>query len=695
MSDLKELSNNIAKQLLANSNQSEIDFDLSYDFFSRVSEADAVETKAVQQIEEDSIGIWVREGESEDEYFRNVEKISEWKMWSSTPSIQLKTDKKRLVLLGESVARGYLYDPYYNVAKALEGALTREQEGYDVVDLAKVSIEMDELTNLTLQSLKLKPEYLVVFAGNNWFNSYRKGLNDDDVEQIEKIITENFSDSDLEGSFLNSPAFDKISKHFHNGIKKLVIEYLELLARISKDHGIEVIFVLPEYNLTDWKATVAEESILRIPLKKLTKWVALKQESTEYLSKGDFSKAIESARSMIECDPSHPLAYQIIAAAEEKRNNAHLAYDFFSLARDTCVFNRSMSQARILDVISETLIEESERLKLGLINLPEVFKDYLDGELPGRNIFIDYCHLNEIGINLVAESVAQSITKTSVDSPNPVKPSDQVRALAHLSAAVHNAHYGQHSEILNYLCETAIESQPEVAIDFMKCYIDFSSRKVSNLICKSHETLIDNELLNQFDSGHGFRHAKYKKMMDLELVDVMTDLLNKRNIDINESIDDIRAKNHGVAGRKIDLLESYYSKYSFDKVLNDRESVYRASNLESSFILISDENHDVNVQITYRTPGRQHDKDFVEFYINDEYLTSLKQSSNWNTKIFTIKADKVKAGVNKLIIKWPFNTPIKFEELLPQEKSVDMIMQRMMQVFGEIHSFTAEGSKTK
>src|SRR5262249_11205096 len=97
----------------------------------------------------------------------------------------LKSARKRVLLLGESVARGYLFDPWLTPAVVLErmlnGAL-REQSGRDPsggdhtddgiegVGLARTDLTVREPVPLLPVAPPLEPDALVLFAGNNWEN---------------------------------------------------------------------------------------------------------------------------------------------------------------------------------------------------------------------------------------------------------------------------------------------------------------------------------------------------------------------------------------------------------------------------------------------------------------------------------------------------------------------------------------------
>jgi hypothetical protein len=77
------------------------------------------------------------------ELVRSPARASEWRFWADVERIGPKR-KRRVVLLGESVARGYLYDPALTPAGVLASMMPRRE----VVDLARTDLTMKELGGL-------------------------------------------------------------------------------------------------------------------------------------------------------------------------------------------------------------------------------------------------------------------------------------------------------------------------------------------------------------------------------------------------------------------------------------------------------------------------------------------------------------------------------------------------------------------
>lgn len=117
------------------------------------------------------VGIW--EPRTEDgnvSYQRAREQAGEWTSWADVERIPPKGPRQRVVLIGESVARGYFYPPHLTPARVLEALLgvAGIPGGAEVVDLAKNDLDGLALGALVNASLALQPDAIVLFAGNNW-----------------------------------------------------------------------------------------------------------------------------------------------------------------------------------------------------------------------------------------------------------------------------------------------------------------------------------------------------------------------------------------------------------------------------------------------------------------------------------------------------------------------------------------------
>ncbi|HET9790984.1 MAG TPA: hypothetical protein VFR08_06755, partial [Candidatus Angelobacter sp.] len=138
-------------------------------------EPDELELQLASREDGDRVGIWERKKGS-DNFVRRRDLANQWTWWANVGRIAPKQAKRRVVLIGESVARGYLYDPQFNPAKALD-SIFRSRLGageIETIDLAKTGMSCELAKDVALSSLVLEPDCIIIFAGNNWVtDSYR------------------------------------------------------------------------------------------------------------------------------------------------------------------------------------------------------------------------------------------------------------------------------------------------------------------------------------------------------------------------------------------------------------------------------------------------------------------------------------------------------------------------------------------
>src|SRR5690349_9542189 len=80
-----------------------------------------VSEPGVPQSQSKLIGIWERKEENGNVCFaRRVDMMEVWHFWANVGRIEAKSSKLRVLFIGESVARGYLYDPGFTPALALQ-----------------------------------------------------------------------------------------------------------------------------------------------------------------------------------------------------------------------------------------------------------------------------------------------------------------------------------------------------------------------------------------------------------------------------------------------------------------------------------------------------------------------------------------------------------------------------------------------
>jgi len=625
-----------------------------------------------------SIGIWKPEWvDGEQYYVRDTAKRLEWYFWAKNHKITPKGDKTRIIYFGESVARGYLYDPHFTPADLLEKVVNSTGDlNAEVVDLARVNLGLDDLFEVINASLALKPDAFVIYAGNNWIFTFRNSLTEAEFKEIEE-------------AFL-AEGFEATKAVLEKKFEQRVIAFLEYISRVSKEHNVPVVFLIPEFNLLDWKSGPMEQIMPGLPDGKNDEWLRAKEQAEQALAAGDFDTLETQARLMIDLDSSNPLGFEMVGECMLKKKDWETARQYLELGRDTGIFSRIASKARTYQVVRRTLLREGEKYGLQLVDLPEIYKEYLSGQLPGKNLFLDYCHISLEGIHVSMAPAAQRLlsvlAKREMDWKDLIltdyRPDNDVVAVAHLCAAVHNAHYGQPYDIIYHHCLEAVQASP-IVNDVMLYYVDFVTRRCATKFCKSHEELLKTGVLTQYEGGLGFLHGRDRKIMDLDLVEGMINALASVGIEVREQVEQLRIDEHEVPDEgSVNLLNSLYQANSYDQFIKEETLFMQARAIQSSFHLVVRKGTSLQLKLTYRTPTRQYANSKVSATINGIPVAEFPMSADWTTQVFTLPDDLLVDGVNKLVINWP-----TFQDYKKPEKIFSFI-DAMFPVLGEIHTFT-------
>jgi hypothetical protein len=645
-----------------------------------------VTTSPLEPITTSRIGIWDIVSNNDQEYYvRNASMRNEWHYWADVKKIARKSENYRIAFLGESVARGYLYDPFFNPGTALEKML--KGSGWDtveIIDLARVNYDVEEVTQLAAECMALDPDAMIVFGGNNWIVSVRRSIEERDYREMLQA---------LEGNNIGV-----IKEWFKKRSHVIISKFFENLQALSVKKNIPVILVIPEFNLLHWQSCEEEQVLTNLSAEKTKEWLTACKAAQEAIENNNMESAEEHCQAMIAIDPSHPLGYEWLAKCMLKKGLNTKAREYLLEAMDTAIYSRAVSKPRPYSFMRESALALAPSYNIHVVDLPEVFSNYLNGNIPGRSLFLDYCHLSSEGIQLAMEATANTLLDIKkgpvkmVDRAviSTIKPTEDVEAHAIFCAAIHNAHYGQPYSHLFSLCKEALEASGEVK-GLMLSYIDFATRRLPNYFCRSYKEVMGKNGTNQYESGKGFLSRTGHKIMDIPLVDAIVDALKLHNCDVENEINDLRKAEHGAHIRKINLLESYYSANSHYDTHFAKRPYYQFRGAVSRFYLVAEGNRPVSVQLTYRNRNRNRQalQSEIIIKINNRVIDTLPGSRQWHTVSFILDGALVNDGVNTLTIDWP---PADASNIMTDDRTIkyeESMLEYSFPVVGEIHLFTA------
>lgn len=639
-------------------------------------------------------GIWERQSKAGQTVFlRRMDMQKEWKWWANVGRINPKGSKRRVVLLGESVARGFLYDPAFNPAMALETML-RSRMGKDqveVIDLARTNLRLEGLLELARSAMALEPDAIVIFAGNNWV------CTPNGVEDLRTIAAS-----------LRESGVPALKQFAEDWLTRAVAGLMDSVAALCRARSIPLVWMVPEFNLGDWLDP--QPSPPHLAQGVLRQWIDCWEQAQSALQEGDFKRAADLANTMIELDEGVTASgWYILAQVHLKAGDVELARRELESARDAVIWDSFTSRSvspRAFSVVQQALRAGAIKHGNALVDLPIIFKEKLNGELPDRRLFLDYCHLTSEGMRVAMGAAAASLlpllgrtqpgwNQMANDCNGP--PS-RVDAEAYFLAAIHNAHWWQRYDLVHHYCSSALQMDPELALP-VRLYIDLQSQRAPMLMCQAAEHLTTfGSLLIQhylFHSNDG--------LLDELLLNVAVDSLQGLGINVHDQLAQLRREQHSVAYRDINLLEYYYLTSALQPLelkwaLPPRagsafrrvSDYYKAYWQESRFVFVGEAGRRVLLSLACRLPVDGKSETTV-IEVNGTLLGEMSVGQRWQTWDVLASEDIVRDGINQVIIRWP--TPDYSAEQSLERAATELIDEKafpeLFPVFGEIHSFIA------
>lgn len=631
------------------------------------------------------IGLWTRVVE-EGETFYVRGQHEPWRVWANVDRIGPKKHGPRVILLGESVARGFLFEPDYTPAFVLESILrSAGLEHAEVVDLARTSITCGPLIELAQAAMSLEPDALVVFAGNNWHPFYPSSQMQ--ITEIHKLASE----------ILDANSWEPATRHVEERLRHSSRALCDCLGRLAERYRIPVVCFVPEFNLTDWSN--AEPELPMLPAQDVEIWRELRREAESALVAGDDTAAKAAAQQMLALDGGiMGGTFELLGRSLKGRSTPGELRILLEKARDAGVGLPRERSPRPYSVVQNTLRSELARYGILVVDLPRRFSEHLAGELPGRNLFLDYCHLNSEGIRVAMGSAAEllmpKLGSSSMDwkwlAEAGPRPSSRTVAFANFFAAYHNCFRGQTRETIEFYCREALAADPSIEQMMLDC-IDVQVRSAPTAVCRSFERLYEAGGQSSLYYLSPLYSETEKRSM-LLLIQVIVDSLRENHADIRMRVDELLKREHGVQSRHINLLEKFYSLRAdeVDSTGRRKLAYFRSFHPESNFLLVCENRLDVQVTLTYRTPEIANFREGAWIEVNGSLVRHLVGTRNWTTVNLVLPAGLLNEGVNSLAIHWALPTTPWQDRLRKMIEHVDISFSpAIYPIYGDIVTLTA------
>ncbi|WP_437476410.1 hypothetical protein WME75_26300 [Sorangium sp. So ce1014] len=427
------------------------------------------------------VGIWRAQGSGpRPDYVRDRSiGLDELRMWADIERIEAPRDGElRVVLIGESVARGFLLDPVVTPARVLEHQLANGGRcgRVHVLDVARTCLTNP--VDLLLEALDLRPDAVVLFVGNNLLPAqFATGYHGHSSPL--SALRERAMRAREQGFHALATAADAIA------MRDVIGPLVNVLGEIARAVRVPWVVVLPEFNLLDWYDDDAHTCGLPVWLSgdALIEWQAAQRAASALVDVGDVAAASPHLERMIELDggtSSWALRWHghaLAVAGEHFRARALLEaardqYGRFSPV-PPCPRNDAGVRARLRRAL--------ELPHVRFVDLPRLFAERVQ-LLPDRHLFYDYCHLTPLGIEVAMAATAAALEGALMREPELPRRVDELRAVtpevpriaeatAACLAAVHNTHWGQPAELVAYWLDRASALMPD-ALDLVAAYLE-------------------------------------------------------------------------------------------------------------------------------------------------------------------------------------------------------------------------------
>jgi hypothetical protein len=640
---------------------------------------DSVTEEPVDPAGKIRVGTWEAVDDAHGRSFVRVEMGDPLHLWANVEKIPPKGSRCRIVLLGESVARGYLYDPHFNPALALQAMMNSAcgASEIEVVDLARTDLTHKLLQEMINSALHLEPDAFVIFSGNNWhpFSNRR----DDEI-------------LDMTSALRKAGSWRTLKELLEATMVARANEILRALGKVIYAHRVPVVLVLPEFNLADWLTDCDCPPMLNS--NDTAAWLKARGEAEELLKGDQWEQAEPLGRRMMELDEGTAAAGpNILAEVSRRRGDHEAAKTFLGLARDASICWPFRLSPRCFSVTQQTIRKHAAAHGVRVIDSPREFTRYLGGKAADRSLFLDYCHLSLEGIKISMAFTAETLLPLLNYSSKPwkelaqvdMKVSAKVKAEAHFLGSVHNANWGQKIDIVRHHVRAALECDPGIA-RMMQLFLDFHVRHVPSSLCRSFAELCDLKSITAVNLLHN--EWVQQKFLNLTLITAVVDALEEFGIPTRATLESLIIKEHAVKNRAVNLVHSLYSTGYFGRPLVDqRPEFYRATAINTTFPLVCDKPEPLNFALTVKVPDAAPEQT-ISLCVNGATLVEIPAIDRWTTKTVSVPANLLRLGLNEVEICWPM-TVWSHEER--REHIADHLVagepMEITPIFGLIHAF--------
>ena len=597
---------------------------------------------------------------------------------------------KRVCVIGESAAAGMFYTPHYSPSLALAEAL--DGSGSEVIDLTRNSMNASEVVKVAAAALQLRPDRLVIFAGNNWFAGQGYGWSGPAAGRADYAEA------------ARADGVAGIVQVFQRRVRAVARRTVEQVCALAANAGAAVVFVVPAVNLL-WERV---EPTPWLGEGRTKRWLSHSANALAALGAANWDAALGAARAMLELDrgclaASHRLAGKALLGLGRVDDAAGELEAELACANVFDAFLQSVPGTPLF--VRDEIQAATRARSVDCVDLRRVFANHTGSAVDWRQLFVDYCHLTPAGMRVAMAAVAQTIDAGAKPAARPSMIDERVEAIAGFYSAVYTAHFEScalpaDGAKLSERIASALERSPSI-IPFVQDYLRARNGALSTygiLSTASHRVIGQSN--NPFMDFAAVRGAGG---VDALAVTAITEALSRVGEDGEATLRDYLAFHVRELIKGVDLTEPVYVErpglhIPWLKFESERETrralpLYRSLLPVSAFSLVCDGTCDVELTLLSRAalPASSERRGSYRIALNGEPLAELALRSTWTRASLRVQAARLVAGINRLTVEWPALVNVD-EEALARANERHVVGQRpdIFPVFGEMFSLRAK-----
>ncbi len=655
------------------------------------------------------ISIWQPELAGQEIRFTRPPPLPFGDHYAATPTLRAAKPEgcQRICYFGESAAAGYLYAPRLTPARVLQAQLDHAAGTgrFEVVDLARTNERLETLVATFEASLQLAPDLCVIFTGNNWnlLEATEVSAHAPSV-RARQAVAEALREKGLYGPI-------------ELGARRVLERAGAALARIAAiaaEAAVPVVLVVPEVNLADWET---RQPVAWLPRDGTARWYRHYRAALACLAEGRWPQLVGLAEQMLALDDSTcPSSHRLLALGrlglgDEAGSAAACRAEIASCHHATLA---ALPAPQATPMSQELLRRAARHHGFDCVDLTRIFAQHTGSPLPGRRLFLDYCHLTPEGMRVAMAAVAETALRrlgSASDGPSwrdlagadcgpHLAPAQD--ATAKFGAAIHGAHrllpVRRKAPFIEHWCREALLASPGVA----STMLDFVAARCAP--CPAVLTAAQ-ERVRVSPYSLGFQHGWRYRFPDFDVIAAIARVLAESDRESARQVEDLVVAHLGKLGRGeradpalflAEPLDRFFPEVMELPELTGR-AFYRAPWPETTWCLVAEGPAAREIELVARLPeppgadaASTSEASRVSWEINGSAGGELTLARRWSRQRIHLAAGSLRRGVNRLTLRWPAPPPGGETALAAAAERLELGLEADLHPdFGEVFSFDA------